>query len=198
MSRKSDGAVFITEKAGSDYTLIDPLTGETVGEESLGRDREDQGQQQAAPRDPRRARRPDPDEPRCRDARAPPPRRSSRAATRTAIELIDTALEQETDPAIAKLMREARAAAVLNSDASDEEKLAAIEVLQERGGRDSLSLLTPLLTIEGPVGEAAHDAVSTIEERPRAVGRRCRTSGTASRSARCCCSPPSASPSPSA
>ena len=34
------------------------------------------------------------------------------------IELIDAALEQETDPAIAKLMREARAAAVLNSDAA--------------------------------------------------------------------------------
>ncbi len=73
-----------------------------------------------------------------RDAAQPPPRRSSRAATRRSIELIDAALEQETDPAIAKLMREARAAAVLNSDASDEDKIAAIEVLKQRGGRDSL------------------------------------------------------------
>ena len=60
-------------------------------------------------------------------------------------------------------MREARAAAVLNSDASDEEKIAAIEVLKQRGGRDALSLLTPLLTVEGPVGEAAQAAVTTIE-----------------------------------
>ena len=33
-ARKSDSSVFLTEKAGSDLKLIDPLTGEAVGQES--------------------------------------------------------------------------------------------------------------------------------------------------------------------
>ena len=64
--RKSDGVVFITEEAGSNLRLIDPLTGETVGEEPKGAIREDQGQQQAPPRHPLRDRRADADEPRRR------------------------------------------------------------------------------------------------------------------------------------
>jgi len=161
-SRKSDGAVFITEKAGSNYRLIDPLTGETVGEEPSGAIEKIKVNNKL-----RRV---------IRAAIGGLTLMSPDAATRRAaaeaifqsrdpesIELIDAALEQETDPSIAKLMREARAAAVLNSDASDDEKVAAIEILQERGGRDSLSLLTPLVTVEGPVGEAARDAVTTIE-----------------------------------
>ena len=52
-----------------------------------------------------------------------------------AIELLDKSLAAEKDPAIATLMREARAAAILKSDRPDDEKLAAIEVLKARGGR---------------------------------------------------------------
>ena len=160
--RKSDGVVFITEKAGSNYRLIDPLTGETAGEEPSGALEKIKVNNKL-----RRV---------IRAAIGGLTLMSPDAATRRAaaevifqsrdpesIELIDAALEQETDPSIAKLMREARAAAILNSDAPDDDKVAAIEVLQERGGRDSLSLLTPLVTVEGPVGEAARAAVTTIE-----------------------------------
>ena len=45
---------------------------------------------------------------------------------------------------------------------------------------------------------AAADAIDVDRQPPRALEHACRTSGTASRSARCCCSPRSASPSPSA
>jgi urea transport system permease protein len=98
----------------------------------------------------------------------PSTRRSAAAATfqsgdPEAIPLIDAALEQEKDPGILKLMREARAAAILKSDLSDEEKVGAVEVLVGRGGRDALSLLLPLVGNEGPVGAAAKTAVSTIE-----------------------------------
>jgi urea transport system permease protein len=160
--READGVVFITEAAGSNLRLIDPLTGETVGEEPKGAFEKIKVNNKL-----RRA---------IRSAIGALTLMSPDAAVRRAaaesifqsrdpesIELIDTALAQETDPGIAKLMREARAAAVLNSDASDEEKIAAIEVLKQRGGRDALSLLTPLLTVEGPVGEAAQAAVTTIE-----------------------------------
>ena len=59
-----------------------------------------------------------------------------------AIELLDAALAAEKDPAIAKLMREARAVAVLKSDRPEEEKLAAIDVLGARGDQDALAILT--------------------------------------------------------
>ncbi len=160
--RESDGVVFITEEAGSNLRLIDALTGETVGEEPEGAFEKIKVNNKL-----RRV---------IRSAIGSLTLMSPDAAVRRAaaesiflsrdpesIELIDAALAEETDPGIAKLMREARAAAVLNSDASDEEKIEAIDVLKERGGRDALSLLTPLLTVEGPVGEAAQAAVTTIE-----------------------------------
>jgi urea transport system permease protein len=34
--RKSDNAVFLTKPAGANFSLIDPVTGETVGEEAKG------------------------------------------------------------------------------------------------------------------------------------------------------------------
>ncbi|HET7718285.1 MAG TPA: urea ABC transporter permease subunit UrtB [Bauldia sp.] len=161
-SREADGAVFIIEEAGGNLRLIDPLTGEVVGEEPSG------GFEKVKVNNKLR-----------RVIRAAlgaltlmsPDPATRRAAAEAifqsrdpeSIELIDAALAEETDPAIAKLMREARAAAVLNSDASDEEKIEAIAVIEARGGRDSLALLAPLVTVEGPVGAAAEAAVSTIE-----------------------------------
>jgi urea transport system permease protein len=160
--READGVVFITEAAGNNLRLIDALTGEAVGEEAKG------GFEKIKVNNKLRRV--------IRSAIGALTLMSPDAATRRAaaeaifqsrdpesIELIDAALAEETDPSIAKLMREARAAAVLNSDAPDDDKIAAIEVLQDRGGRDSLALLTPLLTVEGPVGEAARGAVTTIE-----------------------------------
>ncbi|MEP0321004.1 urea ABC transporter permease subunit UrtB [Bauldia litoralis] len=161
-ARKSDRMVFIAEKVGSTYTLTDPLTGETVDEVASGAIDKIKVNNRL-----RRA---------IRTALGALTLMSPDAGTRRAaaeaifqsgdpdaIELIDAAIEQEQNPSIAKLMREARAAAVLNSDLSDEEKVAAIEVIKTRSGRDSLSLLIPLTEVEGPVGAAATAAVSAIE-----------------------------------
>ena len=160
--RKADGLVFIAREAGGRFTLIDPITGEIAGEEPKG------GLEKIKVNNKLRRV--------IRAALGGLTLMSDDAATRRAaaeamfqsrdpesIPLIDQALAQETDPGIATLMREARAAAVLNSDASDAEKIEAIATLKQRGGRDALALLTPLVTAEGPVGEAARGAVTTIE-----------------------------------
>ncbi|MCB1497156.1 MAG: urea ABC transporter permease subunit UrtB, partial [Bauldia sp.] len=161
-SRKSDKLVFIAEKTGSTYKLIDPLTGEVVEEVGSGAITKIKVNNRL-----RRAIRtalgaltlmsPNP------DIRRAAAEAIFLSGDPDAIELIDQAIEQETVPAIAKLMREARAAAVLKSDLSDDEKVAAIEVIKSRSGRDSLSLLIPLTEVEGPVGDAARSAVSAIE-----------------------------------
>src|SRR5690606_8563611 len=61
-----------------------------------------------------------------------------------AIPLIDAALGQEKEPGMVRALREARAAAVLKSDRPDEEKVAAVTILTERGTRDVMSVLLPL------------------------------------------------------
>ena len=160
--RKSDRTVVIATKSGPVYALVDPLTGEKAGEEpSGGLDKIKVNNRL------RRA---------IRKAlgsltlMSPDPaiRRAAAAAVfqsgdPEAIELIEAAIAGEKDPRIAKLMREARAAAVIKSDRPDAEKIEAIEVITDRSGRDSLSLLVPLTAAEGPLGEAAQRAVSAIE-----------------------------------
>jgi len=159
--RKTDKKVFVGKQADGGFALADPLTGEAAGEAKRGEVEKIKVNNRL-----RRAIRtalgsltlmsPDPST-----------RRSAAAATfqsgdPEAIPLIDAALEQEKDEGIAKLMREARAAAILKSDLSDDEKVGAIEVIVGRGGRDALSLLLPLAGSEGPVGAAAAAAVDSI------------------------------------
>jgi urea transport system permease protein len=160
--RKADGVVFIVRETGGKLNLFDPLTGEAAGEAAKGTVEKIKVNNKL-----RRVIRAAlgsmtlmSDDPATRRAAA---ESIFQSRDPEAIELIDAALAQETDPGIAKLMREARAAAILNSDASDADKLEAIEVLKQRGGRDALALIAPLVTVEGPVGQAAQAAVTTIE-----------------------------------
>jgi len=160
--RKSDGLVFITEKVGRTFNLIDPLTGEIVEEGVASGAIEKVRVNNRLRRAVRSALG-------ALTLMSPNPATRREAATATfqsadpdSIELIETALAAEKDVAIAKLLREARAAAVLKSDRPDEEKADAVTVIAERGDRDSLSLLLPLTSTEGPIGAAATSAVSTI------------------------------------
>ena len=106
----------------------------------------------------------------------------------------------ETNAAAKRAFNEARAAILLfKPDATDVEKLEAIATIKARGDQEALALLT------GLTGEqsAARARAAPPPPRPRSsaiwrCGRRCRTPGTGCRSARCCCSPRSGSPSPSA
>ena len=158
---KSNGTIYVTEKAGSNYKLNDPLTGETIDQVPSGSIKKIRVNNRL-----RRA---------VRSAlgaltlMSPDPaiRRAAAAATfqsadPESIELIDGAIAQEKDPSIASLMRGARAAAVLKSDRPEADQLEAIAIIKERGDRDSLSLLLPLTEVEGPIGAAASEAVSTI------------------------------------
>jgi urea transport system permease protein len=160
--RKSDGLVFITEKVGRTFKLIDPLTGEIVEEDvasgAIKKVRVNNRLRRAVRSALGALTLMSPDATTRREAAAA----TFQSADPDSIELIETALAAEKDVAIAKLLREARAAAVLKSDRPDEEKVEAVTVIAERGDRDSLSLLLPLTTIEGPIGASAASAVSTI------------------------------------
>jgi len=162
--RKSDGIVFIAEKNGKNFKLTDPLTGafvEELGKRAVKKVRVNNRLRRAV-----------------RGAlggltmMSPDPgiRRAAAAATflgadPDSIELIDTAIAQESDPSIAMLLRQARAAAVLNFDRPEAEHIEAIAVIRERGDRDALALLIPRTEIEGSVGMAAAEAVSRINSR---------------------------------
>lgn len=78
------------------------------------------------------------------------------------IPLLDQALSSEKDAGIKLLMQRAKAAAVLNSSAPDDMKIAAIAEIKSGNGREALGLLTPLAGVEGPVGQAASAAISSI------------------------------------
>jgi urea transport system permease protein len=59
----------------------------------------------------------------------------------TALAALDAAIAAEKDAGIKAAFQQARAAVVLVSDASKQDKLAALDVVKERGNRDALSVL---------------------------------------------------------
>jgi urea transport system permease protein len=161
-SRKSDGTVFVTEKTGRTYKLIDPITGEVVEEDVSSRAIEKVRVNNRLRRTIRSALG-------ALTLMSPDPAARYRAAAATfqsadpeSIELIDTALAEEKDLSIATLLREARAAAILKSDFPEEQKVEAIAVMSARGDREALALLMPLTEVEGAIGTVASSAVSTI------------------------------------
>ena len=81
-----------------------------------------------------------------------------------ALPALDRALARESDADVKRRMEQARAAALLSADkASDADRLAAIEVLRERGGIDSRSLLASLSDQPPSVAQAAVAAVTAID-----------------------------------
>jgi urea transport system permease protein len=81
------------------------------------------------------------------------------------IPALDAALEREADPDVAKAMREARAAAILNADAPAAEKVAALNVLGDRGDRAALSRVIAAESDPDPaVAEAASETRERIEQ----------------------------------
>lgn len=162
--RKSDGTVFITEKAGKSYLLTDPLTLEAAGE--------------AGKREVKKVKVNNKLRRVIRSAlgsltlMAPDPavRKSAaeavfKAQDPASIEALDVALQAETDDGVRTVMEQARAAAVLNSDLDEAEKIKAVDTLSDMGNRDALSLLINVEnTSEGVVKEAASLAVAKIEK----------------------------------
>ncbi len=81
------------------------------------------------------------------------------------IEALDAAIAAETDDGVRKVMEEARAAAVLNSDMDEAAKLQAVSTLGTMGNRDALSLLIAAQSSsEGALREAATTEITKIEK----------------------------------
>ena len=161
-------------------------------------DRGDQGQQRAAPRRPLGAVGAD------ADATPTPAKRMAAAAEAfknpdpEGVAALDAAIAAETDAGVRALMEEARASAVLAGDAPTGR--------QGRGHRHRRRARAR----RAAASDAADQRGRCRDRRPprprrsprSSGGKRCgasgRTSGSACRSARCCCLPRSASRSPSA
>ena len=146
-ARKSDGVIVIAHKAVGKLDLTDPLSGESLGEAG-SRDLERVKVNNRLRRAIRSAigsltlMSPNP------TVRLTAAETIFRAADAESIEAVEAALKEEQDPSVRDAMERARAAALLASDRPDEEKVAAIEHIAATGSRDSLALLTPLLSSE--------------------------------------------------
>jgi urea transport system permease protein len=164
-ARKNGGAVFIARDDSAGLTLIDPLSGATAGTTSTGEVERIKvnnrlrraieaalGSLTLMGADP--------------DVRQEAAEAVFKSRDPNAIPALDQALAAESDDSVKTAMREARAAAVLNSDLPAGDKLAAITVLQSRGDRDALQLLeaVPEGSDEG-VRTAALAAAQAIESR---------------------------------
>lgn len=163
--RKSNGAVFIAERDGKVYKLSDPLSGEAAGD--AGRRAVKKIKVNNALR---RA---------VRDALGALTLRHQDPAVRAAaaevmfnngdpasIEMLTAAIAAEEVAEIREAMRTARAAAVLNSEAGEAEKLAAVMVVAARVDRAALAVLSRVQAgNEGALRQAASDGIATIEER---------------------------------
>ncbi len=161
--RKSDQTVFITEDSGPGVTLLDPVTGKEAGSAAKV-----EVQKIKVNNNLRRI---------IRDSLGNLTLQSPDTATRlqaaetifrnsdaSQLAALDAAIAGEKDNRVKAQMELARASAMLNSDGSDDEKVEAIKLIRERGGRDALSLLTSIEAISsGLVKDQAGAAVASIE-----------------------------------
>jgi urea transport system permease protein len=86
------------------------------------------------------------------------------AADPEQIAALEAALAAEEDAGVRTALEEARAAALVKSDVPVADRVAAIGVLEGRGGQDALQALTPLQAAEeAEIAEAARAAVADIE-----------------------------------
>ncbi|MEC5288951.1 urea ABC transporter permease subunit UrtB [Aurantimonas sp. C2-5-R2] len=162
--RESDEAVFIVTGKGNAVTLRDPLTGKEAGTAPSG----------------------DLTKVRIKNSirnaitgalgsltlRAADPNVRLRAASTLfsdadpdMLEPIEAALAEETDPAVKARMEEARASAILASHRPAAAKAEAAAILEARGDRESLTMLTRFAaaTADPAARQAAEAAVAGIE-----------------------------------
>ena len=161
--RKSDNAIFITRDGGAGVVLIDPVTGKEAGEAAktdVVKIKVNNGLRRIIRDSLGNLTLQSPDTATRRQA-AETIFKNSDASQLTAL---DAAIAGETDAGVKAQMELARASAILNSDRSDDEKVDAIELIGERGGREALSLLTATVAkTTGLVKDQAAAAVAGIE-----------------------------------
>jgi urea transport system permease protein len=188
-TRKSDDAVFIVRKQGANLALFDPVSNGQVATAAAG--------EIERVKVNNRLRRAIEAALGSLTLMAPESRVRRDAAEAVfksrdpnAIAALDQALAVEADGGVKAVMHQARAAALLGTDASDDDKLAAIAM--------RCNCSRPSRTLRPAQSRRPRSPASARSSRVSPCGKPARTSGTASRSARCCCWLPSVSPSPSA
>ena len=160
--REGDQAVFIATRNGDDYDLLDPMTGEPVGTAPRGEMEKVRVKNSI------------------RNAvtlalgsltlRADNPAQRLRAAQTLFSEAdpemigpLTEAIAAEEDPAVRSAMEEARASAILVSDAPETEKADVTRILAARGDREALAMLSRFAdSAEAP--EARSAALSAIAQ----------------------------------
>ena len=81
----------------------------------------------------------------------------------SAVPALKAAIAKETDPEVKRVMLQAEAAATLaSSDATDDDKVAAVNIIAARGDQDALALLTSLSGASPAVQAAANSAIASI------------------------------------
>jgi urea transport system permease protein len=139
-TRKSDSFVVIGKRGGDGYVLTDPVTLEALGEagrRDVSKIRVNNSLRRVidAAIGALTLRSPD------RDVRRAAADAIFDSQDVAAIPLLTTAIEAERDDGVLRALEQARAAAIMASDSSDDAKRAAIEVLVDRGDQDVRSLL---------------------------------------------------------
>ena len=164
-SRTGDQAVFIVTSETDPVTLLDPVTGESVGQASLA-DVKKIKIKNSLRRD-------------IRDAVGALTLTAKDSAIRMsaadtliinpdpeALDAIEAAIAREEDPAVRTRLETAQAAAVLLSDRPDSEKEAALKSVAERGTRNTLSLLSRFeASAQGQLKSDAADAIRAVNDR---------------------------------
>src|SRR5580698_2657218 len=85
----------------------------------------------------------------------------------SALPTLNGAIQKEKDQRILRVLMQARAAIILSSDdAKDEDRIADIAIIQQRGDQDALGLLQGLTASNSPpVAKAAASAIASIQGR---------------------------------
>ncbi len=163
--RESDGAVFIIKGDGAAVDLLDPVTREAAGTAP--------GAELRKVKVKNSIRRQIADVVSGLTLRAKNPAVRLEAAETmfsrpdpSMIETLDGVIAEETDAGVKTAFMQARAAAVLQSDLPEADKLKAIAVMRDRGGRDVLPILTAIGASTGSdaIRAASREAIASIEE----------------------------------
>ncbi len=161
--RKADKRVVLVREEGGADVAVDPLTGEVLG--PVGRRDTDRIRVNNRLRSAIAAavaglslRASDP------QVRITSAESMFKAADPAMVPALASAAADEENATVRARLEQALGASVLRSDASDDEKIAAIGVVAARGDRDALSLLNSIASeAPGPVQQAAADAAAGIE-----------------------------------
>ncbi|MFN7102518.1 MAG: urea ABC transporter permease subunit UrtB [Pseudorhizobium sp.] len=164
-ARKSDDAVFIARAAGSNFALIEPLTGESAGEVAKGAVTKIRVNNTL-----RRVIRSalggltllSPD----RNVRLQAASAVLASPSAENLDLVEAALARETDPEVTARMVEARAVSLLPSDRPPEAKREAIETIASLGGRNAIGILMSSAgTLDPSLQEDLDAAIARLESK---------------------------------